>query len=121
MSLQKNFPRERKYYFWAIFLCYLVSDDAASSDVDRKLFGTLAYRFAQKAVSEVPSNPVCDYSLHAHWIYGLDVMTDWALFKWLTTDRIIKPSESHTNRRGTSLGYSNSRNAGSFRRDCAAP
>ncbi|CAG8027283.1 unnamed protein product [Penicillium nalgiovense] len=57
MSLQKNFPRERKYYFWAIFLCYLVSDDAASSDVDRKLFGTLAYRFAQKAVSEVPSNP----------------------------------------------------------------
>ncbi|KAJ5608161.1 hypothetical protein N7537_004780 [Penicillium hordei] len=57
MSLQKNFPRERKYYFWAIFLCYLVSDDAASSDMDRKLFGTLAYRFAQKAVADVPSNP----------------------------------------------------------------
>ncbi|KGO76085.1 N-acetyltransferase B complex, non-catalytic subunit [Penicillium italicum] len=57
MSLQKNFPRERKYYFWAIFLCYLVSDDAASSDMDRKLFGTLAYRFAQKAVADVPANP----------------------------------------------------------------
>ncbi|KAJ5194007.1 N-acetyltransferase B complex non-catalytic subunit [Penicillium cf. griseofulvum] len=57
MSLQKNFPRERKYYFWAIFLCYLVSDDAASSDMDRKLFGTLAYRFAQKAVADVPPNP----------------------------------------------------------------
>ncbi|KAJ5963624.1 N-acetyltransferase B complex non-catalytic subunit [Penicillium vulpinum] len=57
MSLQKNFPRERKYYFWAIFLCYLVSDDEASSDMDRKLFGTLAYRFAQKTVDEVPSNP----------------------------------------------------------------
>ncbi|KAI2680984.1 hypothetical protein DTO013E5_8853 [Penicillium roqueforti] len=57
MSLQKNFPRERKYYFWAIFLCYLVSDDKSSSDMDRKLFGTLAYRLAQKAVAEVPSNP----------------------------------------------------------------
>ncbi|CAI7565238.1 unnamed protein product [Penicillium glandicola] len=57
MSLQKNFPRERKYYFWAIFLCYLVSDDASSSDMDRKLFGTLAYRFAQKAVADVPSDP----------------------------------------------------------------
>lgn len=69
MSLQKNFPRERKYYFWAIFLCYLVSDDETSSDMDRKLFGTLAYRFAQKSVAEVPSNPVCDLSqrLHAHW------------------------------------------------------
>lgn len=62
MSLQKNFPRERKYYFWAIFLCYLVSDDPASSDMDRKLFGTLAYRFAQKAVADVPSNPVCNFT-----------------------------------------------------------
>ncbi|KXG52587.1 N-acetyltransferase B complex, non-catalytic subunit [Penicillium griseofulvum] len=57
MSLQKNFPRERKYFFWAIFLCYLVSNDAASSDMDRKLFGTLAYRFVQKAVADVPSDP----------------------------------------------------------------
>ncbi|KAJ6030340.1 uncharacterized protein N7446_000599 [Penicillium canescens] len=57
MSLQKNFPRERKYYFWAIFFCHIVSIDSASSDMDRKLFGTLAYRMISKAVAEVPTNP----------------------------------------------------------------
>ncbi|KAJ5324621.1 Cytoskeleton organization protein (Dec1) [Penicillium atrosanguineum] len=38
MSLQKNFPRERKYYFWAILLTHLLATDAASSDMERKLF-----------------------------------------------------------------------------------
>ncbi|KAJ5787175.1 hypothetical protein N7457_002165 [Penicillium paradoxum] len=57
MSLQKNFPRERKYYFWAIFLCHLIAGDAASSEMDRKLFGTLAYRMISKAKDDVPSNP----------------------------------------------------------------
>jgi len=59
MSLQNNFPKSRKYYFWAIFLCYLVAVDPASSDADRKLFGTLAYRMISKAADSVPSDPVC--------------------------------------------------------------
>jgi N-terminal acetyltransferase B complex non-catalytic subunit len=67
MSLQKNFPRERKYYFWAIFFCHIVSVDSASSDMDRKLFGTLAYRMISKAVAEVPTNPVCG---HYYGIFG---------------------------------------------------
>lgn len=58
MSLQSNFPKTRKYYFWAIFLSYLVSVDTASSEPERKLFGTLAYRMASKAADSVPSNPV---------------------------------------------------------------
>ncbi|OQD85225.1 hypothetical protein PENANT_c010G02609 [Penicillium antarcticum] len=57
MSLQKNFSRDRKYYFWAIFFCHIVSIDSASSDMDRKLFGTLAYRMISKAAADVPTNP----------------------------------------------------------------
>lgn len=62
MSLQINFPKARKYYFWAAFLSYLVSIDNASSDADRKLFGTLAYRMLSKAADSVPSDPVCSTS-----------------------------------------------------------
>lgn len=62
MSLQNNFPKSRKYYFWAIFLCYLITVDPASSDADRKLFGTLAYRMISKAADSVPSDPVCIFS-----------------------------------------------------------
>ncbi|KAJ5812172.1 N-acetyltransferase B complex non catalytic subunit-domain-containing protein [Penicillium riverlandense] len=63
MSLQKNFPRERKYYFWAIFLCHLVANDSASSDADRKLFGTLAYRMISKAAADTPVEPVDTLSM----------------------------------------------------------
>jgi len=58
MSLQNNFPKTRKYYFWAIFMCYLIAVDPANSDADRKLFGTLAYRMISKAASSVPADPV---------------------------------------------------------------
>ncbi|KAJ6108395.1 Cytoskeleton organization protein (Dec1) [Penicillium sp. IBT 18751x] len=57
MSLQKNFPRERKYYFWAILLTHLLATDAASSDMERKLFGTLGYRMVSKAAADVLANP----------------------------------------------------------------
>ncbi|KAJ5281589.1 hypothetical protein N7478_006961 [Penicillium angulare] len=57
MSLQKNFPRERKYYFWAIFCSHMLATDDRSSEMDRKLFGTLAYRMASKAAADVPSDP----------------------------------------------------------------
>ncbi|KAJ5896158.1 uncharacterized protein N7473_005557 [Penicillium subrubescens] len=54
MSLQKNFPKDRKYYFWAIFLSHMIAIDDASSETDRKLFGTLAYRMISKAAADVP-------------------------------------------------------------------
>ncbi|KAG5290159.1 cytoskeleton organization protein [Histoplasma ohiense] len=57
MSLQNNFPKERKYYFWATFMCYLIAIDPANSEMDRKLFGTLAYRMILKAASNVPTDP----------------------------------------------------------------
>lgn len=58
MTLQNNFPKTRKYYLWAIFLSHLVATDQASSESDRKLFGTLAYRMVSKAADSVPSDPV---------------------------------------------------------------
>ncbi|KAB8246836.1 N-acetyltransferase B complex non catalytic subunit-domain-containing protein [Aspergillus flavus] len=57
MTLQNNFPKTRKYYLWAIFLSHLVATDQASSESDRKLFGTLAYRMVSKAADSVPSDP----------------------------------------------------------------
>ncbi|PGH07686.1 hypothetical protein GX51_01695 [Blastomyces parvus] len=57
MSLQNNFPKERKYYFWAILMCYLITIDPAKSEMDGKLFGTLAYRMILKAASSVPTDP----------------------------------------------------------------
>ncbi|KAF9884168.1 hypothetical protein FE257_002226 [Aspergillus nanangensis] len=57
MTLQNNFPKTRKYYLWAIFLSYMVAVDETSSDGDRKLFGTLAYRMVSKAAESVPSDP----------------------------------------------------------------
>jgi N-terminal acetyltransferase B complex non-catalytic subunit len=58
MTLQNNFPKSRKYHLWAIFLSHLVAADQASSEMDRKLFGTLAYRMVSKAADSVPSDPV---------------------------------------------------------------
>ncbi|KAH8428707.1 MDM20/NAA25 family protein [Aspergillus melleus] len=57
MTLQSNFPKDRRYYFWAIFLSYLVAVDESSSEAESKLFGTLAYRMASKAADSVPSDP----------------------------------------------------------------
>lgn len=58
MSLQKNFPRERKYFFWAIVLSHLIASDERSSETDRKIFGTLAYRMIAKAAADTPVGPV---------------------------------------------------------------
>ncbi|KMP09176.1 hypothetical protein CIHG_03505 [Coccidioides immitis H538.4] len=57
MSLQINFPKTRRYYFWAIFMCYLIAADAGSSLADKTLFGTLAYRMISKAADSVPTDP----------------------------------------------------------------
>ncbi|GES62553.1 cytoskeleton organization protein [Aspergillus terreus] len=57
MTLQNNFPKQRKYHLWAIFLSYLVAADETASEMDRKLFGTLAYRMVSKAAENVPSDP----------------------------------------------------------------
>lgn len=59
MSLNVNFPKQRKYYLWAIFLCHLLAMNSSSSDSEKKLFGTLAYRMVSKAAESVPADPVC--------------------------------------------------------------
>lgn len=62
MSLQVNFPKNRKYYFWAIMLCHIMSVEPSILDAERKLFGTLAYRMISKAAESVPADPVCSQS-----------------------------------------------------------
>ncbi|KAI9704283.1 MAG: hypothetical protein M1836_007144 [Candelina mexicana] len=57
MSLQRAFARKRKYYFWAVLASHLVKLDPASSETDRKLFGTLSYKLILKAASDVPDDP----------------------------------------------------------------
>lgn len=81
MSLQKNFPKERKFYFWAIFLSYLLGSDKGSSDMDRKLFGTLAYRMMSKAAADVPADPVCYAQLGCHPLFsGCSYLNDLTNF-----------------------------------------
>lgn len=70
MSLQKNFPKDRKYYFWSIFLSYLISIDDASSETDRKLFGTLAYRMISKAAAEVPEGVGASPNIDLYGVAG---------------------------------------------------
>lgn len=67
MSLQSNFPRTRNYYFYAILLTHLVAVDQSSSDAERKLFGTLAYRMISKAADSVPADPVRSLSPYCPW------------------------------------------------------
>ncbi|KAJ6262388.1 hypothetical protein Dda_3196 [Drechslerella dactyloides] len=54
MMLQKQFPNNRVYYFWAIAACFIIvvacDDDQRASAA---LFGTLASRMISKAASEI--------------------------------------------------------------------
>ncbi|EPS42684.1 hypothetical protein H072_3309 [Dactylellina haptotyla CBS 200.50] len=56
MMLQKQFPNNRVYYFWAIAACFIM---VVACDDDRRssvaLFGTLASRMISKAASEIPA------------------------------------------------------------------
>lgn len=70
MSLQKNFPKDRKYYFWAIFLSHMIAIDDASSETDRKLFGTLAYRMISKAAADVPEGVSLSPSFDTYGVFA---------------------------------------------------
>lgn len=79
MSLQRNFPRERKFYFWAIFFSHMLANDDATSETDKKLFGTLAYRMISKAAADVPADPVsCLYVLGARVLSSTTCRFKWA-------------------------------------------
>jgi len=58
VSLRKAFPKERKYDFWKTLFCYLIHEDPTLEDNQRKLFGTLAYRFISKAAEIVSDDKV---------------------------------------------------------------
>lgn len=75
MSLKSNFNNKRDYYFWATFLCYLITLDSRASNTDRKLFGTLAYRMISKAAEDVPTDPVCKIFFQPLSLYPLPCST----------------------------------------------
>lgn len=58
MALRKAFPKERKYDFWNILMCYLIHQDERIAEKDRKLFGTLANRMIVKAAQPTPPEKV---------------------------------------------------------------
>lgn len=100
MSLQSNFPKTRKYYFWAIFLCHLTATDSKSTEAEKKLFGTLAYRMASKAAESAPSDPVCSRAASR---YNMIITT--------ATERIAQPTESHPDHRRATAAGQDPRNA----------
>ena len=58
VALRKAFPKERKYEFWKTLFSYLIQQDPSLEKNQRKLFGTLAYRFISKAAETVPEDKV---------------------------------------------------------------
>lgn len=59
MAMRKAFPKERKYDYWNILLCYLIHEDENCPEKDRKLFGTLANRMIVKAAQPGQGDKVC--------------------------------------------------------------
>ena len=58
MALQKNFPKARQYFYWAIVANYLAGTTPNASDMDRRLFGGLAFKLLSKAAFDVPADNV---------------------------------------------------------------
>lgn len=58
MALQKNFPKARQYFFWAIVANYMAANTPTASDMDRRVFGGLAYKLLSKAAFDVPADIV---------------------------------------------------------------
>ncbi|KAI9670370.1 MAG: hypothetical protein M1817_004413 [Caeruleum heppii] len=56
MVLQRAFTKKREYYFWACLCCHHAQMNPTTSETDRKLFGTLAYRLISKAAEAVPKD-----------------------------------------------------------------
>ncbi|KAI9733054.1 MAG: hypothetical protein M1834_003599 [Cirrosporium novae-zelandiae] len=59
MSLQKNFPNKRNYYFLAIFLTYIMATEfeRIGDKTKAKIYSTLCYRMLSKAAEDVPTDP----------------------------------------------------------------
>ncbi|KAH8145602.1 uncharacterized protein LAJ45_10403 [Morchella importuna] len=56
MALQKNYPKRREYWFWAVLTCLLLHNSLPDSAVDKKLFGQLAYRMISKSRTDTPTD-----------------------------------------------------------------
>jgi N-terminal acetyltransferase B complex non-catalytic subunit len=64
VALRRAFPKERKYEFWKTLFSYLIQKDPTIDENQRKLFGTLAYRFISKAAETVPKDKVGLFKFH---------------------------------------------------------
>lgn len=56
MVLQKTWANTREYFFWAAASSWLFARSFPDGAMEKKLFGTLAYRMITKAKSDVPED-----------------------------------------------------------------
>ena len=56
MLYQKNAPEKRQPFFMAIISSHLAATSCVASDIDRRIFGPLAYRLLAKAASDTVEN-----------------------------------------------------------------
>ena len=52
MVYQKNFPQQRAPFFWAIVSSHLAATAPDATELDKRIFGALAYRLISKAASD---------------------------------------------------------------------
>ncbi|MCJ1404693.1 hypothetical protein MMC11_007919 [Xylographa trunciseda] len=56
MMYSKNFPKDRRPYYWLILSSHLASGSLELSDSERSMFKELAYRLLTKALSLIPED-----------------------------------------------------------------
>jgi N-terminal acetyltransferase B complex non-catalytic subunit len=124
ISLQKNFPRERTYYFWAIFCTHMLANDAKSSEMDRKLFGTLAYRMIAKAAADVPTDPVGILFRYLCFCVMIDMIGSYKPSRAeqrlidILTGPTIESASSHSKVGGSDVACQDFRVSTAVRRSC---
>ncbi|KAF3916000.1 hypothetical protein AA313_de0209538 [Arthrobotrys entomopaga] len=108
MMLQKLFPNNRNYYFWAIAACFIMvvaSDDDQRSGV--ALFGTLASRMITKAASEIPEGKEPGPVRSIRTAAELQLFYEVLIFTKTPDAELVKYLESPTTGFNSRLGSDN--------------
>ncbi|KAK6340803.1 hypothetical protein TWF696_009121 [Orbilia brochopaga] len=108
MMLQKQFPNNRVYYFWAIAACFII---VVACDDDQRaslgLFGTLASRMISKAASEIPQGKEPGPSRAIRTAAELQLFYEVLTFTKAEDAELVKYLESTTTGFQSRLGSDN--------------
>ncbi|KAK6528868.1 hypothetical protein TWF694_004100 [Orbilia ellipsospora] len=108
MMLQKVFPNNRNYYFWAIAACFIMvvaCDDDQRSSV--AIFGTLASRMITKAASEIPEGKEPGPIRSIRTAAELQLFYEVLIFTKTADAELVKHLESPTTGFNSRLGSDN--------------